>query len=127
LLERSRVCQINSPERNYHCFYFLCAAPPEDIKRYKLGDPSSFHYLNQSSCIRVDGINDAEEYLVTRNAMDTVGIIEQEQEAIFRVVAAVLHLGNINFAKGSEVDSSVIKDDKSRFHLNTAAELLMYA
>ncbi|PUZ55079.1 hypothetical protein GQ55_5G183100 [Panicum hallii var. hallii] len=125
LLERSRVCQINSPERNYHCFYFLCAAPSEDLKKYKLGDPSSFHYLNQSACIKVDGINDAEEYLATRNAMDTVGITEQEQEAIFRVVAAVLHLGNINFAKGREVDSSVIKDDKSRFHLNTAGELLM--
>ncbi|PAN28867.1 hypothetical protein PAHAL_5G183600 [Panicum hallii] len=125
LLERSRVCQINSPERNYHCFYFLCAAPSEDLKKYKLGDPSSFHYLNQSACINVDGINDAEEYLATRNAMDTVGITEQEQEAIFRVVAAVLHLGNINFAKGREVDSSVIKDDKSRFHLNTAGELLM--
>jgi hypothetical protein len=41
-------------------------------------------------------------------------------------VAAVLHLGNINFAKGRETDSSVIKDEKSRFHLNTAAELLMY-
>ncbi|KAG2600240.1 hypothetical protein PVAP13_5KG475400 [Panicum virgatum] len=122
LLERSRVCQINSPERNYHCFYFLCAAPSE---KYKLGDPSSFHYLNQSTCIKVDGINDAEEYLATRNAMDTVGITEQEQEAIFRVVAAVLHLGNINFAKGREVDSSVIKDEKSRFHLNTAGELLM--
>ncbi|KAJ1285091.1 hypothetical protein BS78_03G254900 [Paspalum vaginatum] len=125
LLERSRVCQINSPERNYHCFYFLCAAPSEDLKKYKLGDPSSFHYLNQSACIKVDGINDAEEYLATRNAMDTVGITEQEQEAIFRVVAAVLHLGNINFAKGKEVDSSVIKDDKSRFHLSTAGELLM--
>uniref|UniRef100_K3XDP9 Myosin motor domain-containing protein n=1 Tax=Setaria italica TaxID=4555 RepID=K3XDP9_SETIT len=125
LLERSRVCQINSPERNYHCFYFLCAAPSEDLKKYKLGDPSSFHYLNQSACIKVDGINDAEEYLATRNAMYTVGITEQEQEAIFRVVAAVLHLGNINFAKGREVDSSVIKDDKSRFHLNTAGELLM--
>jgi len=125
LLERSRVCQINSPERNYHCFYFLCAAPSEDLKKYKLGDPSSFHYLNQSTCIKVDGINDAEEYLATRNAMDTVGITEQEQEAIFRVVAAVLHLGNINFAKGREVDSSVIKDEKSRFHLNTAGELLM--
>ncbi|TVU35329.1 hypothetical protein EJB05_17214 [Eragrostis curvula] len=125
LLERSRVCQINSPERNYHCFYFLCAAPSEHLKKYKLGDPSSFHYLNQSACIKVDGINDAEEYLATRNAMETVGITEQEQEAIFRVVAAVLHLGNINFAKGREADSSVIKDDKSRFHLNTAAELLM--
>ena len=29
LLERSRVCQISTPERNYHCFYLLCAAPPE--------------------------------------------------------------------------------------------------
>ncbi|KAF3946059.1 hypothetical protein CMV_027634, partial [Castanea mollissima] len=29
LLERSRVCQISVPERNYHCFYLLCAAPPE--------------------------------------------------------------------------------------------------
>nr|CAB3477435.1 unnamed protein product [Digitaria exilis] len=124
LLERSRVCQINTPERNYHCFYFLCAAPPEDIQRYKLSDPRSFHYLNQSSCIEVDGINDAEEYLATRRAMDIVGINEEEQEAIFRVVAAVLHLGNIDFAKGTEIDSSVIKDDKSRFHLNTAAELL---
>ncbi|KAK3134970.1 hypothetical protein QOZ80_5BG0413040 [Eleusine coracana subsp. coracana] len=125
LLERSRVCQINSPERNYHCFYFICAAPSEDIKRYKLADPSSFHYLNQSTCVKLDGISDAEEYLATRSAMNTVGITEQEQEAIFRVVAAVLHLGNINFVKGREVDSSVIKDEKARFHLNAAAELLM--
>ncbi|WVZ99419.1 hypothetical protein U9M48_044721 [Paspalum notatum var. saurae] len=125
LLERSRVCQINSPERNYHCFYFLCAAPSEDIKRYKLADPSSFHYLNQSTCIKLDEISDAKEYLATRSAMNTVGITEQEQEATFRVVAAVLHLGNISFVKGREVDSSVIKDEKARFHLNAAAELLM--
>uniref|UniRef100_A0A0D9WJ42 Myosin motor domain-containing protein n=1 Tax=Leersia perrieri TaxID=77586 RepID=A0A0D9WJ42_9ORYZ len=125
LLERSRVCQINSPERNYHCFYFLCAAPSEDIRKYNLGDPSSFHYLNQSNCIKVDGISDSEEYLATRSAMNTVGITEQEQEATFRVVAAVLHLGNINFVKGREADSSVLKDEKARFHLNAAAELLM--
>ncbi|KAJ3701877.1 hypothetical protein LUZ61_005582 [Rhynchospora tenuis] len=126
LLERSRVCQINTPERNYHCFYFLCAAPKEDKERYKLGDPKLFHYLNQSNCIEVDGINDAQEYLATRRAMDIVGINEEEQEAIFRVVAAVLHIGNIDFAKGTEIDSSVIKDDdKSRSHLKTASELLM--
>lgn len=29
LLERSRVCQVSDPERNYHCFYMLCNAPPE--------------------------------------------------------------------------------------------------
>ena len=48
------------------------------------------------------------------------------QEAIFRVVAAILHLGNINFAKGKEIDSSVTKDEKFRFHLNMTAELLRY-
>lgn len=47
------------------------------------------------------------------------------QDAIFRVVAAILHIGNIEFAKGKEVDSSVLKDDKSKFHLDTTAELLM--
>lgn len=50
--------------------------------------------------------------------------VKSFQEAIFRVVAAILHLGNIEFAKGKEIDSSVIKDENSRFHLNTTAELL---
>ncbi|CAL0325517.1 unnamed protein product [Lupinus luteus] len=124
LLERSRVCQISDPERNYHCFYFLCAAPAEEKEKYKLGSSSSFHYLNQSKCCELDGVDDAHEYLATRRAMDVLGISEEEQEAIFRVVAAILHLGNIEFAKGEEIDSSVIKDEKSRFHLKVTAELL---
>jgi len=48
------------------------------------------------------------------------------QEAIFRVVASILHIGNIEFTKGKDVDSSVPKDDKAKFHLKTTAELLMY-
>nr|KYP42747.1 Myosin-J heavy chain [Cajanus cajan] len=125
LLERSRVCQINDPERNYHCFYLLCAAPQEEIEKYKLGSPKTFHYLNQSKCYELDDMNDSLEYLATRRAMDIVGISQQEQEAIFRVVAAILHIGNIDFAKGKEVDSSIPKDDKAKFHLKTTAELLM--
>ncbi|KAI3517097.1 hypothetical protein L1887_16304 [Cichorium endivia] len=124
LLERSRVCQVNDPERNYHCFYLLCAAPPEEVEKYKLGSPQSFHYLNQSKCYELVGVNDGLEYLATRRAMDIVGISKQEQEAIFRVTAAILHLGNIAFAKGKEVDSSVLKDDKAKFHLKMTAELL---
>ncbi|XWS57728.1 hypothetical protein CRYUN_Cryun09bG0198100 [Craigia yunnanensis] len=102
LLERSRVCQISDPERNYHCFYLLCAAPQEEIERYKLGNPKTFHYLNQSRCYELVG------------------------EAIFRVVASILHLGNIEFSKGKEIDSSVPKDDQAKFHLKTTAELLIY-
>ncbi|KAF5482528.1 hypothetical protein F2P56_003088, partial [Juglans regia] len=125
LLERSRVCQVSDPERNYHCFYMLCAAPPEDVQRYKLGNPRTFHYLNQSDCYELDGVDDSKEYIATRRAMEVVGINADEQDAIFRVVAAILHLGNIEFAKGKEIDSSTPKDDKSWFHLNTAAELFM--
>uniref|UniRef100_A0ACD5WBS3 Uncharacterized protein n=1 Tax=Avena sativa TaxID=4498 RepID=A0ACD5WBS3_AVESA len=125
LLERSRVCQVSDPERNYHCFYMLCSAPPEDVKRFKVGDPRSFHYLNQTSCYEVANVDDAREYLETRNAMDIVGISQEEQDAIFRVVAAILHLGNINFSKGQEIDSSRLKDQKSINHLKTVAELLM--
>ncbi|XVF80928.1 hypothetical protein PTKIN_Ptkin15bG0114700 [Pterospermum kingtungense] len=124
LLEKSRVCQISDPERNYHCFYHLCAAPPEVIGRYKLGDPKSFHYLNQSSCYELVGVDDSHDYLATRKAMHIVGISEKEQEAIFRIVAAILHLGNIAFTKGDE-DSSMLEDDKSKFHLQMTAELLM--
>jgi myosin-5 len=43
------------------------------------------------------------------------------------VVAAILHLGNIEFSKGKEMDSSMPKDEKSQFHLQTAAELFMQA
>ncbi|MFS7930647.1 putative myosin ATPase [Helianthus anomalus] len=148
LLERSRVCQISDPERNYHCFYLLCAAPPEvdlhklgnsllklrlimkyeyfqEVEKYKLGDPKTFHYLNQSNCYQLVGVNEAQDYLATRRAMDVVGITDTDQEAIFRLVAAILHLGNVQFIKGKEVDSSLLKDDKSKFHLKMTAELLM--
>lgn len=46
------------------------------------------------------------------------------QEAIFQVVAAILHLGNIEFAIGEEPDSS-IPTDESKKHLKIAAELFM--
>ncbi|KAG2320267.1 hypothetical protein Bca52824_013480 [Brassica carinata] len=125
LLERSRVCQVSDPERNYHCFYMLCAAPEQETERYKLGKPSTFRYLNQSNCYALDGLDDSKEYLATRKAMDVVGIDSEDQDAIFRVVAAILHLGNIEFAKGEESEASEPKDEKSRFHLKTAAELFM--
>lgn len=55
----------------------------QDIEKYKLGDPTSFYYLNQSNCYELDGVDDAEEYLATRRAMDIVGISE-EQQVVFQ-------------------------------------------
>ncbi|KAL1834519.1 hypothetical protein ACET3Z_004170 [Daucus carota] len=124
LLERSRVVQITDPERNYHCFYQLCASG-RVADSYKLAHPHNFHYLNQSNVYELEGVSSAEEYMRTRRAMDIVGISHEEQEAIFRTLAAILHLGNIEFAPGKEHDSSVIKDQNSNFHLQMAANLFM--
>ncbi|KAF3554589.1 hypothetical protein F2Q69_00014821 [Brassica cretica] len=77
---------------------------------------------NNSSCYELDGVNDAEEYLATRRAMDVVGISETEQDAIFRIVAAILHLGNIEFCKGEDADSSSLKDEQSMFHLQMTCD-----
>ncbi|XP_047321544.1 myosin-15 [Impatiens glandulifera] len=124
LLERSRVVQITDPERNYHCFYQLCACAG-DAEKYKLGHPSNFHYLNQSKIYELDGVSNEEEYMKTRRAMEIVGISQEEQESIFRTLAGILHLGNIEFSPGKEHDSSVVKDQNSTFHLETAANLFM--
>ncbi|KAL6212224.1 hypothetical protein ACLB2K_017445 [Fragaria x ananassa] len=124
LLERSRVVQITDPERNFHCFYQLCASG-KDAEKYKLGHPSHFHYLNQSKTYELEGVSNAEEYMKTRTAMYIVGISQEEQEAIFRTLAAILHLGNVEFSPGKEHDSSVLKDQKSSFHMQMAANLFM--
>ncbi|XP_021738908.1 myosin-15-like [Chenopodium quinoa] len=122
LLERSRVVQITDPERNYHCFYQLCASR-EDSEKYKLEDPRQFHYLNQSKIYELEGVSNRVEYMKTRRAMTIVGISEDEQEAIFRALAAILHLGNVEFSPGKEHDSSIIKDQTSSLHLQMAADL----
>lgn len=42
-----------------------------------------FHYLNQSNCYELDGVDDSKEYLATRRAMDIVGISSDEQVLLF--------------------------------------------
>ena len=51
----------------------------QDIEKYKLGNPRKFHYLNQSNCYELDGVDDSKEYLTTRKAMNVVGINADEQ------------------------------------------------
>jgi myosin heavy subunit len=49
-------------------------------------------------------------------AMTRVGIPPEDQEAIMQAVAAILHLGNINFKSGPD-ESSLPADAKAEHHL----------
>lgn len=55
----------------------------QDKERFKVGDPKQFHYLNQSDCFQVDRINDYQEYMDMRNAMEIVGMNAEEQVKLF--------------------------------------------
>ncbi|KAG2451764.1 hypothetical protein HYH02_003543 [Chlamydomonas schloesseri] len=108
LLERSRVVAINNPERNYHIFYQLTdGASAEQRAEWRLKTAQEYRYLNQSTCFQLPGTDNAEDFKRTIYAMERVGIPSADQEAIFRTVAAILHLGNIQFSAGPE-DSSLV-------------------
>ncbi|KAG7257197.1 hypothetical protein CRUP_014208, partial [Coryphaenoides rupestris] len=63
LLEKSRICQQSSEERNYHIFYRLCAGASEDIRRtYHLTSPDSFRYLNRG-CTRFFANKDTDKQI----------------------------------------------------------------
>ncbi|KAI9244449.1 P-loop containing nucleoside triphosphate hydrolase protein [Sporodiniella umbellata] len=96
LLERSRLIFQLETERNYHIFYQLCAGVPiKERKDFELADFNQFHYLNQSGTGEIAGVDDREEFEITQRALSTVGLSVDLQWKIFRLLAALLHLGNI--------------------------------
>lgn len=114
LLERSRIVFQPSTERNYHIFYQLCAGAPLK-ERKDLGldtDITKFFYLKQGgpSSTPIAGVDDGEEFRSTQQALSTVGISVEKQWAVFRLLAALLHLGNVKIVQ-LRTDASIDDDD----------------
>ena len=70
-------------------------------------------------------MHDAEEFRHLDQSMNCVGLSPQEKMDLFRVVAAVLHLGNVNFEEETlnKKGGSVIAS-KSKVSLQGTANLL---
>ncbi|KAL1203060.1 Myosin-4 [Cardamine amara subsp. amara] len=98
LLEKSRVAQLGNGERSYHIFYELCAGAPPTLKeRLKLKAANEYNYLNQSNCLTIGGIDDAQKFQKVMEAFNIVKIPQEYQERAFALLAAVLWLGNVSF------------------------------
>jgi myosin heavy subunit len=86
----------------------------------KLLKPEKYHYLNQSGCIEIENVNDGEAFGDLKIAMTVLGITIETQDSIFRVLSAVLLLGNVEF-KSDGKDGCVVTNPAD---LASVAELL---
>lgn len=111
LLERSRLVYQPTDERNYHIFYQMLSGLPQDTKdNLHLTVPQDYFYLNQGGDTEINGIDDNQEFKITTDALGLVGFDETSQEHIFKILAALLHIGNIEIKK-TRNDASLSSDE----------------
>ncbi|KAL5279589.1 hypothetical protein ACFFRR_003901 [Megaselia abdita] len=113
LLEKSRIVSQSENERNYHIFYAMLAGLTKDEKKkWELEDASKYNYLSQGKCLTLPGKNDAKEFADIRSAMQVLSFSEIEFNDIFRLLAVILHLGNLKFKATTiqNMDASEVSD-----------------
>jgi len=121
LLDSGRIVSQNAGERNYHIFYELLSGLSDNEKeKYGLQNAEKYFYLNQGDCTRILDIrrssqtnnqpevdpsdrepillkDDSEDFRSLCSSMQVLGFTYEEQDTIFRILASIMHLGNIYF------------------------------
>lgn len=116
LLEKSRISQLNRSERSYHVFYQMCAGATSDMRdKLNLRIATEYKYLNKSGCLKIHEVDDAQNFKKLMEALGALGISHEDQERIFKLLAAILWLGNISFeVTDLENHVTVMTDEASR-------------
>ncbi|XP_026264502.2 unconventional myosin-XV [Urocitellus parryii] len=124
LLEKSRIVFQAKNERNYHIFYELLAGLPAQLRQaFSLQEAETYYYLNQGGNCEITGKSDADDFRRLLAAMEVLGFSGEDQDSIFRILASILHLGNVYFEK-YETDAQEVASVVSAREIQAVAELL---
>lgn len=100
LLEQSRITHQSPGERNYHVLYQLVAEGKNNKElatALHLKDPSFYRYLNASGNVEIDIPAEAKRFEALRLAFTVLQIQQPIIDGIFKVLSAILWLGNLDF------------------------------
>ncbi|XP_050782225.1 myosin-9 [Gopherus flavomarginatus] len=115
LLEKSRAIRQAKEERTFHIFYYLLSGAGEHLKTDLLLEPYNKYRFLSNGHVTIPGQQDKDMFQETLEAMKIMGIPDDEQIGLLRVVSGVLQLGNIVFKKERNTDQASMPD-------NTAAQ-----
>ncbi|TNN03090.1 hypothetical protein fugu_000119 [Takifugu bimaculatus] len=115
--EQNRVVRQNPGERNYHIFYALLAGTDNNHRdMYLLSEGAeSYHYLSQSGCVQDNSLDDKQLFDSVMEALKVMEFTEEEIRDMFKLLSAVLQMGNIEFmtAGGAQITSKGVVSNVS--------------
>lgn len=123
LLEKSRVTSFLPNDRNYHIFYQLMSEGLSDLSeqlQIEL-DPSKYKFINQGK-LTIESINDADEMITTKRALDSLGVTQEIQMDLFKATIAIAIFGNTEWKQRAKEDQA--EPDGEPIELEKVAKLL---
>ncbi|XP_051994492.1 myosin-9-like isoform X2 [Xyrauchen texanus] len=111
LLEKSRAIRQAKEERTFHLFYYMLSGAGDKLRsELCLENYNKYRFLSNGN-VTIPGQQDRDMYVETMESMKIMGIPEDEQTGLLRVVSSVLQLGNMSFKKERHSDQASMPDD----------------